>query len=113
MSDLSTVRSLLFAPADDERKLGKALSGEADAAVADLEDAVPPAGKLAAREVVVRVFAARGSDGQAAPHPHPGWGENPPPTRPTLPDAGAPDRADSAPRRALRIVRLNAAGTEW
>jgi citrate lyase beta subunit len=49
------VRSLLFAPGSDERKLRKALESEADAAVADLEDAVVPAEKEAARELVARV----------------------------------------------------------
>ena len=54
-SDLSPVRSLLFAPGSDERKLRKALESEADAVVADLEDAVAPAEKEAARELVARV----------------------------------------------------------
>ena len=39
-ADLSHVRSLLFAPGSDERKLAKALASDADAVVADLEDAV-------------------------------------------------------------------------
>jgi citrate lyase beta subunit len=54
-TDLSNVRSLLFAPGSDEHKLRKALESEADAIVADLEDAVAPAEKAAAREVVARV----------------------------------------------------------
>ncbi len=53
--DLSHVRSLLFAPGDDERKLAGALASEADGVVADLEDAVAPARKQAARETVARV----------------------------------------------------------
>lgn len=53
--DLSHVRSLLFAPGDDERKLTGALASEADGVVADLEDAVAPAEKNAARETVARV----------------------------------------------------------
>jgi citrate lyase beta subunit len=53
--ELSHVRSLLFAPGDDERKLIGALASEADAVVADLEDAVAPAEKPAARETVARV----------------------------------------------------------
>jgi citrate lyase subunit beta/citryl-CoA lyase len=60
MNDLSTARSLLFAPADDARKLQKGLAGDADAVVADLEDAVPPARKDAAREVVVDALTAGG-----------------------------------------------------
>jgi citrate lyase beta subunit len=49
------VRSLLFAPGSDERKLADALASEADGVVADLEDAVAPAEKPAAREIVARV----------------------------------------------------------
>ena len=58
MTTLLTARSLLFAPADDERKLAKALASDADAVVADLEDAVAPEAKPAARAVVRRLFAA-------------------------------------------------------
>jgi citrate lyase beta subunit len=61
VTTLLTARSLLFAPADDERKLAKALAGDADAVVADLEDAVAPEAKPAARAVVGRLFA--GADG--------------------------------------------------
>jgi len=57
-TDLSRVRSLLFAPGSDERKLVKALASAADAVVADLEDAVAPREKAAARELVRDVFAA-------------------------------------------------------
>ncbi|MBI4172392.1 MAG: CoA ester lyase, partial [Actinobacteria bacterium] len=39
-ANVSHLRSLLFAPGSDERKLRKALSSSADAVVADLEDAV-------------------------------------------------------------------------
>jgi citrate lyase beta subunit len=53
--DLSHARSLLFSPGGDERKLANALASEADLVVADLEDAVAPAGKPAAREVVARL----------------------------------------------------------
>ncbi len=53
--DLSHARSLLFAPGSDERKLATALASEADLVVADLEDAVAPAEKPAARDVVARV----------------------------------------------------------
>ena len=56
-TDLSHVRSLLFAPGSDERKLVKALESDADAIVADLEDAVAPSEKEAARELVREVFA--------------------------------------------------------
>jgi citrate lyase beta subunit len=57
VTTLLTARSLLFAPADDERKLAKALASDVDAVVADLEDAVAPEAKAAARAVVRRVFA--------------------------------------------------------
>jgi citrate lyase beta subunit len=74
--NLSTVRSLLFAPAAEERKLRKALEAGADAVIADLEDGTAPAEKEAARAIVEAVFA----------------GEH----------AGC-----------ARIVRLNAADTQW
>jgi citrate lyase subunit beta / citryl-CoA lyase len=52
------VRSLLFAPGNDERKLRKALESRADAVAADLEDAVVPAEQETAREVVAAVFGS-------------------------------------------------------
>src|SRR6266550_7850998 len=61
--DLSRVRSLLFAPGSDERKLVKALASAADAVVADLEDAVVPSEKAGARGLVREVFAAAVADG--------------------------------------------------
>lgn len=51
-------RAWLFTPAGDERKLAAAERSQADALIADLEDAVPPAGKAAAREAAVE-FASR------------------------------------------------------
>jgi citrate lyase subunit beta/citryl-CoA lyase len=54
--DLAGVRSLLFAPGSDERKLARALAGTADAVIADLEDAVAPEEKPRAREVVARAM---------------------------------------------------------
>ncbi|PXY36881.1 hypothetical protein BA062_10100 [Prauserella flavalba] len=56
------MRSLLFAPGKDERKLTKALASGADLVVADLEDAVPPGEKEAARETIARVFAREPRD---------------------------------------------------
>jgi HpcH/HpaI aldolase/citrate lyase family len=47
-----TIKSLLFAPGSDERKLLNALHGRADAIVADLENAVAPGKKAAARDTV-------------------------------------------------------------
>jgi citrate lyase beta subunit len=54
---LSRARSLLFAPASDARKLSNALASQADAVVADLEDAVAPPQKIRARDTLERVFA--------------------------------------------------------
>lgn len=74
--NISTLRSLLFAPAAEERKLRNALEAGADAVIADLEDGTAPAEKEAARAIVEAVFAEE--------------------------DA-----------RCARIVRLNAADTQW
>ena len=51
-------RSYLFAPGDNEKLLRKALTAGADAVVFDLEDAVAPAHKVAARELVTTVLAS-------------------------------------------------------
>lgn len=61
--ELPHLRSLLFAPGSDGRKLAKALSSTADAVVCDLEDAVSPPDKEAARDVVAHALA------EAAPGP--------------------------------------------
>lgn len=58
---ISGPRSLLFVPGGDERKLSRAVESEADALILDLEDAVPPAGKPAAREQVLAFLAERGA----------------------------------------------------
>jgi citrate lyase subunit beta/citryl-CoA lyase len=50
------IRSYLYVPGDDPRKMEKALASDADAAVFDLEDAVAPERKEAAREAVARVL---------------------------------------------------------
>ena len=47
-------RAVLVAPGSDERKVDKALASAADEVVLDLEDAVAPAQKDAAREIVMR-----------------------------------------------------------
>jgi citrate lyase beta subunit len=54
---LASLRSLLFAPGSDERKLRRALEAGGDAVIADLEDAVAPALKDEARALVGRVLA--------------------------------------------------------
>ena len=43
------LRSLLFVPADSEKKLAKAKSSPADALILDLEDSIAPQNKLKAR----------------------------------------------------------------
>lgn len=57
-SERLRARSLLFAPGDSARKLAKALAGEADLIIADLEDAVADAHKDAARGEVALLLAA-------------------------------------------------------
>jgi citrate lyase subunit beta / citryl-CoA lyase len=47
--DGDSIRSLLFVPGDSQSKALKALASEADALILDLEDAVAPAAKSAAR----------------------------------------------------------------
>jgi citrate lyase subunit beta/citryl-CoA lyase len=48
------LRSLLFVPADSERKFAKAKACGADGLILDLEDSVAPAQKPAARDLVTR-----------------------------------------------------------
>jgi len=56
--ELPHLRSLLFAPGSDARKLEKAFGSAADGVVCDLEDAVAPADKEGAREVTAAAVAA-------------------------------------------------------
>ena len=53
------LRSMLFVPADSERKLAKALDSRADALILDLEDAVAPARKPAARQAAAAFVVAQ------------------------------------------------------
>lgn len=53
-------RSWLFVPADSERKIAKALDGEADAIIFDLEDSVAPPQKAAARDILKHLPARSG-----------------------------------------------------
>jgi citrate lyase subunit beta/citryl-CoA lyase len=55
---LSALRSLLFTPANDPRKLARALESEADAVIGDLEDAVLDGEKASARDGLAQGFAA-------------------------------------------------------
>ena len=52
------MRSLLFVPADSEKKIAKALASGADAVILDLEDSVSPAAKPDARRVAAEVLAS-------------------------------------------------------
>lgn len=52
------MRSLLFVPGDDERKIAKGLASAADALILDLEDAVAPARKGAARELCAKTIVS-------------------------------------------------------
>jgi citrate lyase beta subunit len=120
--ELQHLRSLLFAPGSDERKLAKALASAADAVVCDLEDAVAPADKEAAREIVAGVLQDVFRPAEADTVPHPGRGVVPPPSQQSVTGKSAPDRDSSAPistdpapalARPARLVRVNAAGTPW
>jgi citrate lyase subunit beta/citryl-CoA lyase len=114
--ELPHVRSLLFAPGSDEHKLAKALSSAADAVVCDLEDAVAPTDKDAARTVVAEALAARAEPAESESAPHPiGRGAVPPPSPTSLASDSERNRADSVPipRRPARLVRVNAAATPW
>ena len=50
------MRSLLFVPADSERKIEKAIASAADVVILDLEDSVAPASKPAARNLAVQTM---------------------------------------------------------
>jgi len=56
-------RSCLSVPGSSEKMMLKALASAADEVVIDLEDAVTPAAKDAARDLVVRVLSTRQGDG--------------------------------------------------
>lgn len=57
------MRSLLFVPADSERKLDRARQSGADALILDLEDSVVPANRPAARSQARVFLASSGSAG--------------------------------------------------
>ncbi len=56
------IRSFLFVPGDSERKLAKGKASAADALILDLEDAVAPARKPAARTMVAEYLAVHATD---------------------------------------------------
>ena len=62
-TELNRVRSLLFVPGSDARKLSRALESAADAIVCDLEDAVAPADKPSAREATAGALAGSAGAG--------------------------------------------------
>ncbi|MEP6587482.1 MAG: CoA ester lyase [Polaromonas sp.] len=53
---LASARSFLFVPATRPERFAKALASGADAVIIDLEDAVAPADKSAARQTLVQAF---------------------------------------------------------
>ncbi|MGQ3128811.1 aldolase/citrate lyase family protein, partial [Variovorax sp.] len=55
---LGLARTFLFVPADRPERHARALASGAGAAIVDLEDAVAPERKAAAREALPEVFAA-------------------------------------------------------
>ena len=57
------MRSLLFVPGDDPRKLEKAMGAGADALIVDLEDSVAATRKEAARASAAAFLAKAGNDG--------------------------------------------------
>ena len=58
-SDMSRLRSLLFVPADSEKKIGKIVGCGADAVILDLEDAVAAEAKPRARALAAEVMQGR------------------------------------------------------
>jgi citrate lyase subunit beta/citryl-CoA lyase len=89
---LMSLRSMLFVPADSEKKLARGADSGADALILDLEDAVAPARKPAAREMA-RAYL----DAHRGQRRHQLWIRiNPLDTEHALPDlaaivGGAPD----------------------
>jgi len=58
MLDGAAIRSLLFCPGDKARLIEKAIASEADAVIVDLEDAVAPRNKDAARDVTCEALSS-------------------------------------------------------
>jgi citrate lyase subunit beta / citryl-CoA lyase len=58
------VRSLLFAPGGSAKMMAKAVAGDADAVIFDLEDAVDPDKKVEARRFVVEALEAASPTGR-------------------------------------------------
>lgn len=64
LSASAPLRSMLFVPGDDERKLAKGDDSRADALILDLEDAVAPARTHIARGMVLEYLKARRDRGR-------------------------------------------------
>lgn len=60
------LRSMLFVPADSERKMAKGLTSGADALIIDLEDSVSPQNKPLARQMATAFIAEHASHTDAA-----------------------------------------------
>ena len=58
------LRTLLFVPGNQERRITKTRSVAADALILDLEDSVPPSEKDSARQMVTAAIAGLASSGQ-------------------------------------------------
>ena len=85
-------RSVLFAPGDDRKKAGKAFTAGADAVVLDLEDAVAPGKKEAARQTVREVLAgAAAGSPPGSPDRSRAGGGTPSPGTSASPAGGAPE----------------------
>ena len=63
------LRSLLFAPGNEPRKIDKVATFGADGIILDLEDAVPDAAKLAARGLVKAASSHRASTASSCRRP--------------------------------------------
>ena len=61
------LRSMLFVPADSERKMAKGLQSPADALILDLEDSVAPERKPIAREMATQFLIEHASTATSAP----------------------------------------------
>jgi citrate lyase subunit beta/citryl-CoA lyase len=59
------LRSMLFVPANNPAYVEKAMGSESDAIVFDLEDAVPPDGKAAARETLTSILPSTSGCGKS------------------------------------------------
>lgn len=63
--EVARAHAFLFVPANRPERIGKALASGAGAVIVDLEDAVPPDAKAAAREQLAQVFAGLGAPERA------------------------------------------------